>query len=105
MTKVTLFYADWCSHCTRFKPTWDALKKVFDSNNVEYSEYEESKDQKFVEASGVEGFPTIKIEKDNQEYEYNGKRDVNDILHEVLPNLQIGGNITKKYKIKYHQMV
>ena len=101
MTKVTLFYADWCSHCTSFKPTWNALKKVFDSNNVEYAEYEESKDPKFVEAAGVQGFPTIKIEKDNQEYEYNGKRDVNDILHEVLPNLQMGGGI-RRYKIFYN---
>ena len=29
----TLFYADWCGHCTRFKSTWNAFKKVFDSNN------------------------------------------------------------------------
>ena len=101
MTKVTLFYANWCAHCTNFKSTWSALKKVFDSNNVEYAEYEESKDQKFVEAAGVEGFPTIKIEKDNEQYEYNGKRDVNDILYEVLPNLQMGGGI-RRYKIFYY---
>ena len=29
MTKITLYHADWCGHCKRFKPTWEALKGVF----------------------------------------------------------------------------
>ena len=29
MKKVILYYADWCGHCTHFKPVWKALKNVF----------------------------------------------------------------------------
>ena len=101
MTKVTLYYANWCGHCKQFKPTWDALKKVFDQNNIDHTEYEDPKDEKIIQEAGVEGFPTIRIEKDNEEYEYNGGRDANSIIHEVLPNLQMGGGILR-YNIKYH---
>ena len=101
MTKISLFYADWCGHCRTFKPIWDALKKEFVKNNVEYKEYEDSKNEEIIKKEGIDGFPTIKIENDNGvKYEYMGERSADGILNEVLPNLQIGGNL-KKYFIKY----
>ena len=100
MTKISLYYADWCGHCNAFKPTWNSLKKLFDKNNVEYAEFEDTKNKEEVELANIMGFPTIKIEKDGEEYDYNGPRNVNDIIHEVLPNLQIGGS-KKMYKIIY----
>ena len=36
MTKVTLYYADWCGHCTKFKPTWEGIKQVFKLNNISF---------------------------------------------------------------------
>ena len=43
MVKVKLYYANWCGHCKSFKPTWEALKPLFEKNNVEFSEFEEEK--------------------------------------------------------------
>jgi glutaredoxin len=102
MTKITLYYANWCGHCKNFKPTWKALKPLFEKNNIDYAEYEEGSDEKIIQAAGVEGFPTIRIEKNNEEYEYNGNRDVDSIIHEVLPNLQKGGG-SFRYKIIYNK--
>lgn len=101
MTKISLYYADWCGHCTSFKPTWNSLKKMFKKNDIEYAEFEDSKNKKEVENANIQGFPTIKIEKDGVEYDYKGSRNVNDIIHEVLPNFQIGGS-RLVYKIIYH---
>tara|TARA_X000000950_G_C13526265_1_gene501698 strand:+ start:116 stop:430 length:315 start_codon:yes stop_codon:yes gene_type:complete len=101
MTKISLFYADWCGHCKTFKPIWDALKKEFIKNNVEFKEYEDSKNEEIIKKEGIDGFPTIKIKKnDGIEYEYMGERSANAILNEILPNLQIGGK-KNKYFIKY----
>ena len=105
MTKITLYYADWCGHCRRFKPTWEALKNVFKKNNVEYVEYEDSKHEGIIQNAGVEGFPTIRITNNKgEEYDYNGERSADGILHEVLPNLQMGGSKSNIYKISYSLM-
>jgi len=102
MTKITLYHANWCGHCKRFKPTWDALKDVFAKNNVQYEEFEDSTNENEIENAGVEGFPTIRItDEKGDEYDYNGERSAEGILHEILPNLQMGGKRQKSYKISY----
>lgn len=103
MTKVTLFHANWCGHCKSFMPTWQALKKIFKENNIEFAEYEDEKDEDAIKSNNIDGFPTIRIDGDNGEYDYNGERSADAILHEILPNLQIGGNLKNKkiYHINY----
>tara|TARA_Y100000589_G_scaffold327871_1_gene370667 strand:- start:297 stop:647 length:351 start_codon:yes stop_codon:yes gene_type:complete len=101
MTKVTLYHANWCGHCKNFKPTWDGLKSFFQENNIEFAEYEDTANPKEIEDAKVEGFPTIRITKDNNEYDYFGERTADAIISEVLPNLQIGGNDESLYKEKY----
>ena len=49
MTKITLYYADWCGHCKHFKSTWEALKPLFEKNNVDYAEFEDTKDEKVIQ--------------------------------------------------------
>lgn len=103
MTKISLFYADWCGHCKTFKPTWDALKKVFTKNNIYFEEYEDSKHENIIKEEGIEGFPTIKItNNEGIKYEYMGERSANGILNEILPNLQVGGK--NKYIITYSKI-
>ena len=102
MTKVSLYYADWCGHCKIFKPTWEVLKKVLDKNNIEHSEFKDGLNNKEIEDANVKGFPTIKI-TDNygNNIDYKGDRNIDSILKEILPNLQVGGN-KKRYIINYN---
>lgn len=101
MTKITLYYADWCGHCKSFKPTWNALKSIFDKNNIEHAEYMDGKDDKLIKENNIEGFPTIHIQTNNKVYEYQGSREADAILHEVLPNLQKGGSQNNRFYITY----
>ena len=63
---ITLYHANWCGHCKNFMPTWNALKDVFDKNNVTYAEYESDNNSAEVSAAGIRGFPTIRISKNGQ---------------------------------------
>jgi protein disulfide-isomerase-like protein len=65
-TKLVLFYADWCGHCKKFKPTWEETakevnvdgKKIMISVNV--GEQDDNSKQ-LSEKYNVDGFPTIVI--------------------------------------------
>jgi thiol-disulfide isomerase/thioredoxin len=105
--KVTLYYANWCGHCKTFKPTWDKLKSEFDSIGIEYDEYEDSKNKKIMKENNIEGYPTIRIEKNGEVEDYSGSRDYNDMLNYLnnkTKEMQ-GGKVLdyKKLYLKYKQ--
>lgn len=102
MTKVTLYYANWCGHCKTFKSTWNSLKPYFQKYNIEFKDYEESLNSQIMEDNNINSFPTIIIEKNGYKYEYKGDRNVDGLIKELIPNIQLGGNRNiKKYKIYY----
>ncbi len=90
-TKITLYYANWCGHCQRFKPVWEELKKELKALNVESAEYEDGQNKKEIEKAGVNGFPTIRITKNGNTYEYQGPRTVDALIKELTdPNVGTG---------------
>jgi len=79
---LILFYVEWCPHCVSAKPEIAKLTKEIDgkevnnvtvnvrANNCEDSEVE----QAFARDNNVEGYPTIKLVKNNEVVDYNGPR-------------------------------
>ena len=65
MNYLILFYADWCSHCTNFKPLWQELENeiVLTTFNIKFLKYES--ESEFVKnlimnnQSIIQGYPTI----------------------------------------------
>ena len=79
---LMLFYADWCPHCKTAKPEWESLKNENDGKNingytVDFVEYNCSNENpeinEMMDKYQIEGFPTIKLIKDNQVIEYDAK--------------------------------
>lgn len=79
---MMLFYTDWCPHCRTAKPEWESLKSEYDGKVVNgytivMNEYDgESKTpevQELLDKYNVEGWPTIKLVKDNQVIDYDAK--------------------------------
>lgn len=81
---LMLFYTDWCPHCTSAKPEWEALKEQYDGKsingyNMMFVEHDctnandSPKMTELMNQYGVEGYPTIKLIKDNQVIEYDAK--------------------------------
>lgn len=79
---LMLFYVDWCPHCKTAKPEWNALKEEYDGKNIngyivvfeEYNCTEESSEiEELINKYHIDGYPTIKLIKDNQVVEYDAK--------------------------------
>ena len=62
---VKLFYADWCDHCTKFKPIWFKLKKLYSNqiNFVEINCSDHTPNLKY-----VQGYPTISLYNSTNNY-------------------------------------
>lgn len=98
-TKVTLYHANWCGHCKNFLPQWNALTNFLEKHNIDYADFEDSKNSDVIEQQNIQAFPTIKISKNNNEYEYNGERTVDAIINEL--GIQNGGSKSSRFYIKY----
>jgi thiol:disulfide interchange protein len=79
---LMLFYVDWCPHCKTAKPEWETLKSEYDSKQINgytisFVEYnctnESAETTELMDKYNIEGYPTIKLVKDNQIIEYDAK--------------------------------
>lgn len=77
---VALFYADWCPHCVKFKPSFSKAKDTMDGKNSKGKKlrFEMVDCDAFKQLSkeyDVSGYPTIKLLKDDGTIsEYSGER-------------------------------
>ena len=79
---LMLFYVDWCPHCKTAKPEWDSLKSEYDGKSINgytihFTEHnctnESAEVSQLMDKYTIEGYPTIKLSKDNQIIEYDAK--------------------------------
>ena len=90
---VTLFHASWCGHCKDFLPTWDEIKKTESTKkSFVFAEYESKEipdgDEGKINGNEIQGFPTLKIVINEEEYEYDGERNLSGIVDYVLSKLK-----------------
>jgi thiol-disulfide isomerase/thioredoxin len=79
---LMLFYVDWCPHCKTAKPEWNDLKEQYDNKQINgytllFDEYnctnESNEIHDLIKKYNIEGYPTIKLLKDNEVIEYDAK--------------------------------
>jgi len=79
---LMLFYVDWCPHCKTAKPEWESLKSQYEGNAINgytlmFTEHnctaESEEVSELMDKYNIEGYPTIKLLKDNQVIEYDAK--------------------------------
>ena len=93
---LMLFYVDWCPHCKTAKPEWDNLKSEYEGKNINgytlvFTEHncttESPETEELMNKYKIEGYPTVKLLKDNQIVEYDAKptkSTMEQFLHTVL---------------------
>jgi thiol-disulfide isomerase/thioredoxin len=77
-----LFYVDWCPHCKTAKPEWEKIKQEYDGKTMKgytllFKEYnctnENAEIEQLIEKYKIDGYPTIKLLKDNQVIDFDAK--------------------------------
>lgn len=71
-----MFYAPWCGHCTRLKPTWTELAEHFKGTKVHINRVDCTKEAALCREHGVRGYPTLKLLEGSKVYEYRGPRSL-----------------------------
>jgi hypothetical protein len=80
--ELMLFHVDWCPHCKTAKPEWDQVKAEYQNKSIngykvmfnEINCTDETSDKiKMIETYKIEGYPTIKLVKDNQVIDFDAK--------------------------------
>ena len=96
VANMMLFYVDWCPHCKTAKPEWENLKSEYEGKQINgytvtFTEYncttESPETDELMNRYKIEGYPTIKLIKDNQVIEYDAKptkSTMEQFLHTVL---------------------
>ena len=76
---VMKFYADWCGHCTTFKPIWDEVKNSLQSSKISFKEFNADIHKRELEHYDVQSFPTILIENNGDIIKYTDQRNVKSL--------------------------
>jgi thiol-disulfide isomerase/thioredoxin len=85
-TKTLMFFkADWCGHCTRFKPVWDEFKQECNIKypNVSLKELniDDEASKPLMEKHNVRGFPHVVLTGENTEdVVFNKNRTKEDLI-------------------------
>jgi thiol-disulfide isomerase/thioredoxin len=80
--EVILFYVDWCPHCKTAKPEWEKVRDKYQGQQVNghivtFTEMnctnETTEIAQMIEKYKIEGYPTIKLVKDDQVIDFEAK--------------------------------
>ena len=80
---IYFFFADWCPHCKKAKPTWSQFTNKYDGKVVnEYkiicvpvdcTNAEKPETAQMISQFNITTYPTIKMVKDGNTYEFDAK--------------------------------
>lgn len=103
-TCYLLLYANWCGHCTEFKPVWNSIhsemkNELVGLNAIMAQIEQQSIDKinskpKFME--NILGYPTIRVIDINGFEDYEGEREKESIKKNMRLKKKKGGRKTRK---------
>jgi thiol:disulfide interchange protein len=91
---MVLFYADWCGHCTKLKPTWEqaATQANIDTTRMIKIDVggKDPEHKDLMKKYQIDGFPTILVFQNGTPVSYKGERSVDSFLQSLQLNESLG---------------
>lgn len=91
-SKLTMYFVDWCPHCTNAKPDFESMKAVsplqVNGKPVSINMVNPESNPDAAAGKPVKGYPTILLEKSSGEIvEYNGERNKDGYMAFLKENI------------------
>ncbi|XP_063919866.1 protein disulfide-isomerase TMX3 [Zophobas morio] len=75
------FYAPWCGHCKRLEPIWAQVAQALYKTNIRVGRIDCTRFPSLATEFSVNGFPTIKFIKSDEDFTFHGDRTKDDIVN------------------------
>jgi thiol-disulfide isomerase/thioredoxin len=85
VAELYLFKTDWCPHCKKAIPLFESLEheyinKLVNGYRILFNVVDCEQEPKMADKFKIEGYPTIKLIKDDQIIEYDAKPDRENLI-------------------------
>jgi len=79
LPKIINFDTEWCGFSKQFKPVWNRFMNNVDSEKIKCENINCDENPDICKKYNITGYPTVKLIKDNDEYDFDGRRTVDDL--------------------------
>ncbi|KFD54294.1 hypothetical protein M513_04836 [Trichuris suis] len=77
---LVMLYAPWCGHCKRLLPTFDQVARALSGSHVQVAKLDCTKYPSLANKLRVNGYPTIRLYRHGELFEYTGERTKEAIM-------------------------
>ncbi|CDW56443.1 protein disulfide isomerase TMX3 [Trichuris trichiura] len=77
---LVMLYAPWCGHCKRLLPTFDQVARALSGSHVQVAKLDCTKYPSLANKLKVNGYPTIRLYRHGELFEYTGERTKEAIM-------------------------
>lgn len=90
---IYMFHVDWCTHCKKAKPHWDSFKNQYNGRvinsskitcvDINCTDTDNPEVTQAINKFSITAYPTVKMMKDDQFYEFDAKIDEKNLAEFV----------------------
>ncbi|KRY65957.1 Mitochondrial import inner membrane translocase subunit TIM44, partial [Trichinella pseudospiralis] len=84
VVKLLQFYAPWCGYCKRLMPTWEQVALTLSNEPITVGKLDCTKHTSVTSELKINGYPTIRMYRYGEKYEYHGERSKEAIVDFAL---------------------
>lgn len=77
------FFAPWCGHCKKLAPEYEKAAETLEKKNIFLGSVDCTEQKEVCAKYKIQGYPTMKIFRQGNDFEYQGPRDADGIIRHM----------------------